>query len=190
MKYPNPRASRLPSLAIAAVLASLLPPSATAEPAAANVQRGAYLVSLGGCVDCHTPFKMGPNGPEKDMARGLSGHPEALQLSPPPRLEGADWTWVGSASMTAFSGPWGMSYAANLTPDRETGIGRWTAKDFIKAMKTGQHVGGGRPILPPMPWQALAGLKERDLQAIYAYLMAQPAVKNKVVEYQPAIAQR
>jgi hypothetical protein len=90
--------------------------------------------------------------------------------------------------MTAFAGPWGTTYAANLTPDRETGIGGWSAGDFIKAMKTGQHFGGGRPILPPMPWQALAGLTERDLQAIYAYLMAQPAVKNKVADYQPLAA--
>ena len=143
------------------------------------IKRGELLVTVGGCVDCHTPFKMGANGPEKDMDRGLSGHPEDLKLTPPPRLN-AEWNWAGSATMTAFVGPWGVTYAANLTPDRETGIGAWKEKDFVQAMRTGKHLGATRPILPPMPWQALSRLPETDLRAIYAYLMAQPAVKNKV----------
>jgi hypothetical protein len=154
----------------------------------ATLKRGAYLVGYGGCADCHMPFKMGPAGPEKDTARGLSGHPDNLQLPAPPKLDN-EWNWAGAAPMTAFSGPWGISYSANLTPDRETGIGSWTEKDFIKVMKTGQHV-SGRPIMPPMPWQSVAVLSERDLRAIFAYLMAQPAVKNKVAEYQPPIAAR
>lgn len=151
----------------------------------AQLKRGALLVGIGGCVDCHTPFKMGANGPEKDMARGLSGHPEQLRLGAPPRLDG-DWNWAGSATMTAFVGPWGTSYAANLTPDRETGIGTWKEKDFVQAMRTGKHIGVARPIMPPMPWQAVGRLPDSDLRAIYAYLKAQPAVKNKVPEYAPA----
>lgn len=146
---------------------------------AALIKRGALLVSVGDCVTCHTPFKMGANGPEKDMARGLSGHPEELKLAAPPRLD-AQWNWAGSATMTAFVGPWGITYAANLTPDRETGMGAWKEKDFIQAMRTGKHLGVARPILPPMPWQALSGLPEKDLRAIYAYLMSQPPVKNRV----------
>ena len=55
-------------------------------------------------------------------------------------------------------------------------------------MRTGKHLGVARPILPPMPWQALASLPEKDLQAIYAYLMAQPAVKNRVPDYAPPAA--
>lgn len=158
--------------------------TALAEGRDALVKRGALLVSIGGCQDCHTPFRMGPNGPEKDVARGLSGHPEELRLPAPPKLEAA-WNWAGSATMTAFVGPWGQTYAANLTPDRETGIGAWTEKDFIQAMRTGKHVGVSRPILPPMPWQALAKLSDRDLRAVYAYLLAQPPVRNKVPDYAP-----
>ena len=108
-------------------------------------------------------------------------------MSAPPRLE-ASWNWAGSATMTAFVGPWGISYAANLTPDKETGIGSWSRQDFVQTMKSGKHVGVGRPILPPMPWQALASLPEKDLHAIYAYLMAQPPMKNRVPEYVPASA--
>ncbi|MBS1160786.1 MAG: hypothetical protein H6R15_3205 [Proteobacteria bacterium] len=173
-------------LTIATLIGILAQSTALAEaPASPLLQRGAHLVAYGGCVDCHTPFKMGPNGPEKDHTRGLSGHPEELRLATPPKLDG-DWNWAGSASMTAFVGPWGMTYAANLTPDRETGIGAWSVRDFMQAMRTGKHLGVARPILPPMPWQALAGLPERDLRAIYAYLMAQPAVKNRVPDYAPA----
>lgn len=161
--------------------------SNTAHAGEANpglVKRGAQLVAFGGCVDCHTPFKLGPNGPEKDMARGLSGHPSELVLPPPPKVEGA-WNWAGSASNTAFVGPWGTTYASNLTPDRDTGIGTWREKDFIHSMRAGQHLGAGRPILPPMPWQSVRTLSDKDLRALFAYLKAQPAVKNKVPEYAP-----
>ncbi len=157
-----------------------------AESQDAMVKRGAKLVMVGGCMDCHTPFRRGAGGPEKDLARGLSGHPAELKLPTPPLLK-AEWNWAGSATMTAFVGPWGISYAANLTPDRETGIGNWKEKDFIQALRTGKHVGVARPIQPPMPWQTLAGLPEKDLQVIFAYLMAQPAVKNKVPDYVPNI---
>jgi cytochrome c553 len=174
---------------VAALLAGALVHPAAAGQQSAHLKRGALLVIVGGCADCHTPFRMGANGPEKDLARGLSGHPESLRLPPPPRLQG-EWNWAGSASMTAFVGPWGVTYAANLTPDRETGIGAWTADDFIRAMRTGQHVGVGRPILPPMPVQALASLADSDLRAIHAWLMAQPAVANRVPDYLPPATAR
>ncbi|WP_079436999.1 c-type cytochrome [Zoogloea sp. LCSB751] len=150
----------------------------------ALIKRGAELVAVAGCGDCHTPFKMGAHGPEKDVARGLSGHPEDLALPPPPQLAAA-WNWAGSASMTAFVGPWGITYSPNLTPDKETGLGAVSEKAFIHSLRTGQHLDGKRPILPPMPWQALGKLSDKDLKAIFAYLQAQPAVRNKVPEYQP-----
>jgi len=154
------------------------------EADTARVKRGAQLAAFGGCVDCHTPFKLGHNGPEKDMARGLSGHPAELALPPPPKLN-APWNWGGSGSMTAFVGPWGISYSTNLTPDRETGIGAWSEKDFIQAMRKGKHLGVGRPIMPPMPWQSVGSLPDSDLRALFAYLKSQPSVKNKVPEYVP-----
>jgi len=173
-------------LAAAALVGAFLSSATLAEGQDAIIKRGAKLVQVGGCMDCHTPFKMGANGPEKDLARGLSGHPESLHMPEPPQLPAA-WNWAGSATMTAFVGPWGISYAANLTPDRETGIGTWKETDFIQAMRTGKHMGVARPIMPPMPWQTLSGLPEKDLQAIFAYLKAQPAMKNKVPEYVPNI---
>lgn len=172
-----------PNAILAAALACGLVSSAQAGDSGL-VKRGAQLAAYGGCVDCHTPFKMGPNGPEKDMARGLSGHPGELVLPPPPKVDGA-WNWAGSASMTAFVGPWGTTYASNLTPDRETGIESWREQDFIQAMRNGKHLGAGRPILPPMPWQSVGSLPDKDLRALFAYLKAQPAVKNKVPDYVP-----
>lgn len=175
------------------VLASLglTPAISSAAGNPAEIKRGAQLVDYGGCKDCHTPFRMGPKGPEKDEARGLSGHPADLPGATPPKLD-AHWNWAGSATMTAFVGPWGMSYSSNLTPDKETGIGTWRVGDFIQAMRTGKHLGAGRPIVPPMPWQSVGTLSDKDLQAIFAYLMSRPAISNRVPDYVPpqAVAAR
>ncbi|MFD2376644.1 hypothetical protein ACFSTJ_03220 [Ottowia pentelensis] len=114
------------------------------------VARGAYLVHGMGCADCHTPLKMGAKGPEPDLSRGLSGHPQGLLLQPPALPAGSPWAWGGAGTNTAFFGPWGVSYAANLTPDA-TGLAGWTAEQFTQAMRTGKHAGSGRPLMPPMP---------------------------------------
>jgi hypothetical protein len=153
------------------------PPAATVSA----VERGQYLVTTMGCNDCHTPFKMGPNGPEPDMALQLSGHPAALKVTERPTLP-EPWVWAGTGSMTAFAGPWGISYAINLTPDEETGIGLWSEQVFVNALKTGRHMGVGRPIMPPMPWPWYSKMTDEDLKAIFAYLRTIPARKNQVPE--------
>jgi hypothetical protein len=145
------------------------------------VNRGKYLVNAVGCNDCHTPFKMGPKGPEPDMTRFLSGHPETMVLPPPPAASGP---WIGSfaATMTAWAGPWGVSFTRNLTPDKETGLGDWTEQNFIATFRTGKRMGKGRDILPPMPIPAFKNMTDNDLKSIFAYLKTIPAVKNKVPE--------
>jgi mono/diheme cytochrome c family protein len=144
--------------------------------------RGKYLVSTSACMDCHTPFKMGANGPEFDLSRLLSGHPEALKMPPAPKLPDGPWLVVSSATNTAWSGPWGVSFTANLTPDPDTGLGRWTERDFIATIRTGRHMGRGREILPPMPIPVYNNFTDSDLAAIYAYLQTIPAIKNRVPE--------
>jgi mono/diheme cytochrome c family protein len=146
-----------------------------------SVARGEYIVSTSACHDCHTPFTMGPNGPEPDMARALSGHPEGLKMPPPPKLEGA-WVWAGAGTNTAFAGPWGISFTANLTPDKETGLGSWTADQFVTTIRTGKHLGKGRPILPPMPWPVYRNLTDDDLKSVFAYLQTLKPIRNKVPE--------
>jgi len=152
-------------------------PTAIAQPD--PVERGKYLVRIGGCHDCHTPLRMGPRGPEPDMSVMLSGHPQALVMPPPPALS-APWMFAGAATSTAFAGPWGISYAINLTPDDETGIGLWSEQVFVNALKTGRHMGVGRPIMPPMPWSSTAAMTDDDLKAIYAYLRSIQPRKNQV----------
>jgi hypothetical protein len=89
---------------------------------------------------------------------------------------------LSTGTMTAFAGPWGVSYAANLTPDKETGMGNWTEEMFVTALRTGKHggVANGRPILPPMPWNWFAKLNDSDLKAIFAYLKTVKPIKNAV----------
>jgi len=148
------------------------------------VKRGEYLVKAMGCNDCHTPWKLGANGPEPDMTKYLSGHPADVTMPPPPDLGGQAWQWTGAATMTAFAGPWGVTYSANLTPD-VTGLGPWTADQFIQVMRSGKIYGGSRPIMPPMPWQDFATLSDDDLKAVFTYLQSIPAISNHVPDYQP-----
>jgi mono/diheme cytochrome c family protein len=149
---------------------------------AARVKRGEYLVSIMGCNDCHTPWKMGPKGPEPDMDRFLSGHPE--QIGPLPMAKNAEpFLWSGFATNTAFSGPWGVSYAFNLTPEQNTGLGIWTEDMFIQTIRTGRHMGVSRPINPPMPWPAYRNATDEDLKSVYAYLRTIKPIVNHVPEY-------
>ena len=155
---------------------------ASANTMGARVERGKYLVTSNVCNDCHTPWKMGPNGPEPDMTRMLSGHPESVVITKPAPAPGGEWEggMVFGATMTSFSGPWGVSFSANLTPDRNTGLGIWTEDMFVKAIRTGKHFGVSRPILPPMPWQQFRNMTDEDLKAIFAYLRSIPPVTNHV----------
>jgi mono/diheme cytochrome c family protein len=160
-----------------------MPQAAPAEKPAADrtrVERGAQLVQTMGCHDCHTPWKLGPRGPEPDMTRALTGHPEQMMMPPPPKLPEGPWVWMGSATNTAFAGPWGVSFTANLTPDRETGLGDWTEEMFIATMRTRRHQGKGRPLLPPMPAQIIAALPDEEIKALFAYLQSLQPVRNRV----------
>lgn len=146
-----------------------------------KIERGAYLVNGMGCDDCHSPKAMGAHGPEVIPELRLSGHQAGEQLAKlndPSVLK--DYA-LFSQSFTAFLGPWGTSFAANLTPD-ETGIGNWTEAQFLKAIKEGKLKGMDttRPLLPPMPWFVYKNLTDDDLKAMYAYLMTITPVKNAV----------
>jgi mono/diheme cytochrome c family protein len=175
--------------ALAALAATVLtaPPHAAAAEAATTtaVARGQYLVSTSGCHDCHTPFKPGPNGAEPDMSRALSGHPESLKMPPAPVLPAGPWLVTIAATNTAFAGPWGVSFTANLTPDADTGLGQWTLKDFMSTIRTGRHMGRGRPVLPPMPIPVYNNFTDADLEAVYAYLRTLTPIRNRVPEPLP-----
>jgi mono/diheme cytochrome c family protein len=118
-----------------------------------QIERGKYLVALGGCGDCHTPgYFLG----KPDSKRELGGSEVGFEI---PGL--------------------GVFYGPNLTPDKETGLGAWSLADIVKALQTGVRP-DGRGLVPVMPWPALAKLTPADAQAIAAYLKSLPPVKNKV----------
>ena len=145
------------------------------------VARGKYLVTIEGCNDCHTP-KLPPTGPmpSYDMARMLSGHPHDEAITAGPKVQDKTWIWSGNAGMTSYSGPWGVSFAANLTPDTTTGLGGWSEDMFIQTLRNGKHMGSGRNLLPPMPWNWVNQMTDEDLKAVFAYLKSIPAVHNEV----------
>ena len=125
-------------------------PQRSAPPAPDVLARGKYLTTIAGCQDCHTPgfFYGAP-----DMTRQLSG------------------------SELGWQGPWGTTYPANLTPDRDTGLGAWTDEQIITAFRKGVRPDGS-PVRPPMPWPNFAAFTDEDARAIVAYLRSIPAVKH------------
>jgi hypothetical protein len=119
------------------------------------------------------------------MERMLSGHPESLVMPPPPALPEGPWSVVASGTNTAWSGAWGVSFTANMTPDVETGLGKWTFANIRDTIRNGRHLGRGRAILPPMPIAMYRNLTDADMEAVFAYLQSIPAIRNKVPEPRP-----
>jgi hypothetical protein len=147
------------------------------------IKRGEYLVSTIGCDDCHSPKIMGPQGPMPDMEHRFAGHMAGVGAplgKPDPAVLKTGWMLM-SADLTAAFGPWGISYAANISSD-ETGIGNWTEQQFIKSLREGKMKGmnEGRPMLPPMPWPNFAKLNDTDLKAIFVFLKSTKPVRNVV----------
>jgi len=148
---------------------------------------GKHLVVVSGCHDCHTPKKMGPKGPELDMELELSGHPATLPL---PEVDRSDLEKKGVAAtqtLTAWIGPWGVSYAANLTPDEDTGIGSWTEDRFSVALREGRYKGvkTARHLLPPMPWDMYQHMTDLETKAIFAYLKSIKPIDNLIPNVLP-----
>ncbi|WP_276497117.1 c-type cytochrome [Pontibacter litorisediminis] len=153
------------------------------------IKHGERLVMIAGCHDCHTPKKMTDKGPVMDFSRALSGHPAQM---PPPDVNRKEVEEKGLAvtqTLTSWVGPWGISYAANLTSD-PTGIGNWTEKHFFTAIREGKHKGleSGRMLLPPMPWEMLRHMTDEELRAVYTYLKSTKPIKNVVPPAQPPVS--
>lgn len=149
------------------------------------LERGKYLVRISGCGDCHSPKAMGPHGPVEDTTLLLSGFQKSDSF-PVPAGQAIRQGLVFNHQNTAFAGPWGISYAANITPDT-TGIGNWTFEQFDKAMREGKAKGleGNRILLPPMPWANYRNMDAYDMKAIYAYLKSIKPVNNITPAPQP-----
>lgn len=156
----------------------------------ASIAHGKYLVDAIGCGDCHTPWRWDEklHEPVPETKLLFSGSPEGTK---PPVGTANPPEQVDNFFSKTYKGGWGVSFGANITPDKETGIGSWSFADFKRAMHDGKyksqwsHKGDGRPLMPPMPWEDFANLNDRDLHDIYNYLMSVPPVRNKVPEYIP-----
>lgn len=159
-------------------------PAATAAAAASEesvVKRGEYLVTILGCHDCHSPKRMGPQGPEIIPELHLSGYPADRPFGKPTPEALRDGWALFNADLTAGVGPWGVTFAANITSD-ESGIGAWSLDQFKRALTQGKYKGleDGRPLLPPMPWFNYTQMAEEDIEAIFKYLKSTHPVRNVV----------
>jgi cytochrome c553 len=144
----------------------------TGSIAARRIERGRYLADIAACHDCHSPKIDAQMTP--DPNRAFSGRP---QTTTPPAQGGEI---RASLDLTAWSGPWGHSYAANLTPDEETGLGgRYTEEAFIRTMRTGKKP-EGEALAPPMPWTVYRNMTDEDLKSLFAYLQTLKPVRNAV----------
>lgn len=148
--------------------------------AAERVERGKYLVNAIGCADCHSPKIMTEKGPEPDPDLNLSGHPSSESLLPL-HSEAPEGYILFNMHGTASTGPWGTSFAANLTP-HETGLGNWSEEQFLRAIREGKYKGleGSRELLPLMPWMFYRNFNDEDLKSIFAYLQTLEPVDNVV----------
>lgn len=152
---------------------------------ASQIDWGHHLTIVSGCNDCHTPKKMTDKGPVDDTTLLLSGHPSQI---PPPVLlpEQLAKGLAATNDLTAWNGPWGTSYAANLTPD-SSGLAGWSEQQFINCLRKGWFKGldGTRPIMPPMPINDISKMTDDELKALFAYLKTIKPVHNLVPDYQP-----
>ena len=154
-----------------------------------QVKFGEHLVSIAGCHDCHTPKKMGPSGPEMDFSLALSGHPAQMPAPDIDRKEVESKGLAVTNDLTAWVGPWGISYAANITSD-STGIGTWSEEQFLVCIREGKWMGlkNERTMLPPMPWREMGNMTDEELKAIFAYLKTTTPVHNVVPMVQPPLS--
>jgi hypothetical protein len=154
-----------------------------------QVEYGKHLVAVIGCNDCHTPKRMTAMGPVPDTTLLLSGHPANMPFPEVNLKEIESKGLAVTSDLTAWAGPWGISYADNLTP-AATGVGSWTEAEFFRAMREGRWKGQeeSRQILPPMPWQDFRNMTNDELSAIFAYLKSIKPVENIVPPAAPPVS--
>ena len=154
-----------------------------------QVKWGEHITRVAGCNDCHTPKIMTEHGPEMDWDRQLSGHPAGSPEPDVNRKDAESKHLIVTTDLTTWVGPWGVSYTANLTPD-STGTLAWTEEQFMYAIKNGIYKGlpGGRPMLPPMPWQEYKNFTDPELKAVFAFLKSLKPISNAVPPPKPPVS--
>jgi mono/diheme cytochrome c family protein len=138
------------------------------------VATGEYLVNFHGCNDCHSPKLSTPDGLVLDKSRLLSGHPadEELPEIDPSQIGSGKWI-LSNVHSTARVGPWGVTFAKNLTPDNETGLGLWTEEVFVEALRAEKH-------RPPMLVFSSEYMTDDEVKSVFVYLKTLKPIKNEV----------
>lgn len=127
--------------------------SACGKSAEDKIARGKYLATIAVCGDCHSPG-------------ALMGKPDEAR-------------YVGGSEVSFFIPDLGYFHPPNLTPDNDTGLGKWSEEQIVTALRTGKRP-DGRVLAPVMPWMSLAKLTDEDAYAIAAFLKSLPPTSNKV----------
>jgi hypothetical protein len=173
-------------------------PAVEETPVAEDVSYGGYdspeewgkhIVTIADCGTCHSPKKMTAMGPVEDEDLALSGHPSSQPHPNVDRKEIETKHLLASDDLTAWVGPWGISFAANISSDSTTGIGNWTEEQFITCLRKGKYMGleKSRNLLPPMPWQAFKNMTDDELKAVFAYLKSTKPIHNIVPQPVPPL---
>ena len=148
-----------------------------------SIKEGEYLATILDCHACHTPKIMTDRGPVPDLSRSLAGHTasEVLPAITDKKMIAPGQWALASPGFTAWVGPWGTSFTANLTP-HETGTGTWTLDNFSRALRQGKFKGleNGRTLLPPMPWESFAKMRDEHVAYLWAYIRSLPPIDNTV----------
>ena len=152
---------------------------------------GEHLVTILDCNVCQTPKKMTEKGPAWDTDLLLSGRPAERPEMDINRKEIESKGLSVTGDLTEWAGPWGVSYAGNLTP-HETGIGTWSEEQFFLAMREGKYKGlaESRTLLPPMPWQSFSHMTDAEIKAVFAYLKSVKPVENVVPAALPPVGSK
>lgn len=148
-----------------------------------NIERGKRLVELGGCSQCHTPKIRTTLGNKPDKDKFLSGYPADKPLPDLPYAEiiaGETEKSFYTTDATVWVGRWGVSFAPNLTPDVETGIGSMSEEDFIEIFRKKEHFSQENPLITPMPVNVYSQLSFFELRSIYIYLQTLEPISNEV----------
>lgn len=150
---------------------------------------GHHIVTVADCGNCHTPKKMTAMGPVENDSLSFSGHPSAMPFPNVARKEMESNHLFYSNDLTSWVGPWGVSFAANITSDSTTGIGNWSEDQFMLCLRKGKYMGleKARDLLPPMPWQAFRNMSDDELKAVFAYLKSTKPIHNIVPQPVPPL---
>lgn len=126
--------------------------TSTTPTRAATTEYGGYLSQhVGLCADCHTPRGGLESEPDKSqLFAGMSHPPKEFPAAP-----------------------------SNLTPDNDTGIGKWSEADFVQTIRTGVNPSGAH-LQPFMPWHQNRRMSDDELRSIYRFLRTLPAIRNVV----------